>query len=131
LLLCPFFAVVPLQMTMATVPHNHAAVHADLFVNVSGKVLDPEGNPVIGATVSIKGTTTGSKTDVDGIFRINLPQGDEILVISYVGYKTQEYPVNNQKSLTLTLEPVDALDEVVVVGYGTQKKEHLTGAVET
>jgi len=131
LLLCPFFAVVPLQMTMATVPHNHAAVHADLFVNVTGKVLDPEGNPVIGATVSIKGTTTGTKTDVDGIFRINLPQGDEILVISYVGYKTQEYPVNNQKSLTLTLEPVDALDEVVVVGYGTQKKEHLTGAVET
>lgn len=131
LLLCPFFAVAPLQMTMATVPNDHEAVHADLFVNVTGKVSDPEGNPVIGATVAIKGTTTGTKTDVDGIFRINLPQGDEILVISYVGYKTIEYPVNKQTNVEITLEPADALDEVVVVGYGTQKKAHLTGSVET
>ncbi|PRD49304.1 SusC/RagA family TonB-linked outer membrane protein [Sphingobacterium haloxyli] len=130
-LLCLLLAIFSLQMAMAAGSFHREAIHSELFVNVTGKVIDPDGNPVIGATVSIKGTTTGTKTDVDGVFRINLPQGDEILVISYVGYKTQEYPVNNQKNVSVTLEPVDALDEVVVVGYGTQKKAHLTGAVET
>src|SRR5690606_14888111 len=130
-LLCLLFALFSLQIAIATESFHRAAIHSELFVNVTGKVVDPEGNPVIGATVSIKGTTTGTKTDVDGVFRINLPQGDEILVISYVGYKTQEYPVNNQKNVTVVLEPVDALDEVVVVGYGTAKKAHLTGAVES
>ncbi|WP_223857603.1 SusC/RagA family TonB-linked outer membrane protein [Sphingobacterium micropteri] len=130
-LLSPLVVLAPMQFAQAVEITHEIAAHAPLFVNVTGKVLDPEGNPVIGATVAIKGTTTGTKTDVDGVFRINLPQGDEILVISYVGYKTQEYPVNNQKNVSVTLEPVDALDEVVVVGYGTQKKAHLTGAVET
>src|SRR5690606_38914047 len=84
-----------------------------------------------GATVSIKGTTTGTQTDQEGVFRLNLPQGDEILVVSFIGYKTQEFPVNNQRTIEIQLEPSDALDEVVVVGYGTQKKAHLTGAIQT
>lgn len=131
LLLCPLLVVGSLHMAVANESVHHSAVHADMLVNVTGKVLDPEGNPVIGATVAIKGTTTGTHTDVDGVFRLNLPQGDELLVISYVGYKTMEYAVNNQTNVTIVLEPAEALEEVVVVGYGTQKKAHLTGSVET
>lgn len=130
-LLCPLFALAPLQMVMATEARVDMTAHAPLFVNVTGKVLDPDGNPVVGATVSIKGTTTGTQTDQEGVFRLNLPQGDEILVVSFIGYKTQEFPVNNQRTIEIQLEPSDALDEVVVVGYGTQKKAHLTGAIQT
>ncbi|MBD1420580.1 SusC/RagA family TonB-linked outer membrane protein [Sphingobacterium chuzhouense] len=130
-LLCPLFFCTPLQMAMATESPSNMATHAHNFVNVTGRVLDTNGRPVIGATVSIKGTTTSTQTDEKGVFRLNLPQGNEVLVISYVGYKTLDFPVNNQTTLEITLEPTDALDEVVVVGYGTQKKAHLTGAVET
>lgn len=130
-LLCSLFALVPIQMVTAAETRPEVTEHAPFFVNVTGRVLDPNGNPVIGATVSIKGTTTSTQTDENGVFRLNLPQGNEILVISFVGYKTLEFPVNNQTTLEIKLEPTDALDEVVVVGYGTQKREHLTGAIET
>src|SRR5690606_23498628 len=131
LLLCPLLVVGSLHVAVANESFHHSAVHADMLVNVTGKVLDPEGNPVIGATVAIKGTTTGTHTDVEGVFRLNLPQGDELLVVSYVGYKTMEYAVNNQTNVTIVLETAEALEEVVVVGYGTQKKAHLTGSIQT
>ena len=130
-LLCPLFFCTPLQMAMATESPSNMATHAHNFVNVTGRVLDPNGKPVIGATVTIKGTTTSTQTDEKGVFRLNLPQGDEILIISFVGYKTMEFPVNNQTNVEVRLESTEALDEVVVVGYGTQKREHLTGAIET
>ncbi len=129
--LCPFLALVPLHTAVAIEIPERNTIHASFFVNITGKVLDQEGNAVAGATVSIKGTTAGTHTDQNGVFRMNLPKGDEILIVSFIGYKTQEFPVNNQKNIEIILQPADALEEVVVVGYGTQKRAHLTGSVET
>ena len=98
---------------------------------LTGSVLDEFGGPVVGANVVIKGTTMGVVTDIDGKFSIQVP-ANAVLVISYIGYNSMEIPVNGQKSLNVTMkEDAEALDEVVVVGYGTQAKVNLTGAVST
>lgn len=97
-------------------------------VKVSGKVIDSTGEPLIGATVLVKGSATGAATDIDGNFQLNAPKG-ATLVVSYVGYKAQQVKVSpNPMTITL-VEDNAVLDEVVVVGYGSQKKETLTGAV--
>ncbi len=94
---------------------------------VSGVVTDAEG-PVIGASVMEKGTSNGTVTDLDGNFTLDVRPG-AVLVISYVGYATQEIPVGNQSTFSITLsENADMLEEVVVVGYGVQKKKLVTGA---
>ncbi|MDR0844221.1 MAG: TonB-dependent receptor, partial [Tannerella sp.] len=96
---------------------------------VSGIVSDVKGEPLIGASVVIKGTTNGIISDVDGRFSLNVPD-NAVLEVSYVGYFTQEITVGNQTNLTITLEEdVEALEEVVVIGYGTAKKKDLTGSV--
>jgi TonB-linked SusC/RagA family outer membrane protein len=96
---------------------------------VTGTVSDEKGESVIGASVVVKGTTNGITTDVDGNFSLNVPE-NAVLQVSYVGYLTQEIPVGNQTSLSITLaEDTQALDEVVVIGYGTAKKKDLTGSV--
>jgi len=98
---------------------------------VNGKVVDESGQPVIGATVAIKGTSTGIVTDVDGNFSLNAAPKD-VIVISYLGYTTQEITVGRKTSIDVTLKESDTqLKDVVVVGYGTQKKANLTGAVST
>ena len=98
---------------------------------VTGVVVDENGVPVIGANVVVKGTTIGTVTDADGKFSLNVPQG-AVLTISYIGYIDQELKVGNQSSLEIALrEDTQALDEVVVVGYGTQKKVNLTGSIGT
>ena len=96
---------------------------------VNGKITDANGEPIIGASVVIKGTTNGTITDFDGNFMLEVP-AKATLVVSYVGYKTLEVPVNGKKTLNINLkEDTEMLDEVVVVGYGTQKKATLTGSV--
>lgn len=96
--------------------------------SVQGVVLDVQGIPIIGASVLVKGTTNGVITDFDGNFQLNVSSG--VLVVSYVGYKTQEIKIGNKTNLKVVLEEdSELLDEVVVVGYGTQKKETLTGSV--
>lgn len=101
-------------------------------INITGTVKDTKGEPLAGVTVKIKGTSTATSTDVNGIFRINLPLGNETLIFTYLGFKTKEVAVKGQSSLNVSLEEdATSLEEVVVVGYGTQKKIHLTGAVET
>lgn len=97
---------------------------------VKGVVLDSTGEPVIGATVMVKGSTgKGTVTDLDGNFTLNVPNNGTIIV-SYIGYKKQEMAVSGKNSLKITLlEDAKLLDDVVVVGYGAQKKETLTGAV--
>jgi TonB-linked SusC/RagA family outer membrane protein len=96
---------------------------------VTGTVVDETGVEVIGANVSIKGTTTGVFTGADGKFTLNVPP-NAILVISYIGYSRQEVPVGNNQLLNIILkEDAFGLEEVVVVGYGTQKKSTLTGSV--
>ena len=96
---------------------------------VTGTVLDVTGMPVIGANVMVKGTTNGTITDMDGKFSLDVEEG-ATLVVSYIGFANQEIKVGKQTNLSIALkEDSKALDELVVVGYGTMKKENLTGAV--
>ena len=102
--------------------------------NVSGTVNDENGTPLPGATVQLKGSdTVGAITDFDGNFSISIPSdSSNVLVISYIGYVNQEVDVTNQLSINIILQPdAEALEEVVVVGYGTVLKRDLTGAVSS
>ena len=103
-----------------------------LLRDVKGKVLDGKGDPLGGVSVLVKGTTTGVSTDVNGAFTINVPDGKSILVISYVGFEAQEVSVSGQSSVVITMVAANSqLTDVVVVGYGTQKKVTVTGSVAT
>ena len=96
---------------------------------LSGRVIDAKGEPIPGANISVKGTTIGTITDMDGNFSIDV-NPNQILTISFIGYETKTIPVSNQKILNVVLqETVNQLDELVVVSYGTQKKRDLTGSV--
>lgn len=96
---------------------------------VTGTVVDPTGMPVIGANIMVKGTTNGTITDMDGNFSLEADK-DAILVVSYIGFANQEIKVGNQSKLSIALkEDAEALDELVVVGYGQQKKVNMTGSV--
>jgi len=98
---------------------------------ITGTVADESGEPVVGASISEKGTSNGTSTDADGRFTLNV-KDNAALQVSYIGYVTQEIAVGTQTSLQITLiEDSRALEEVVVVGYGTQKKVNLTGAVSS
>lgn len=94
---------------------------------VKGSVQDANG-PIVGASVLVKGTGNGTVTDLDGNFSLDVSP-NQTLVISYIGYKPQEIAVGNQSTISVTLEEENAsLNEVVVVGYGVQKKKLVTGA---
>lgn len=99
--------------------------------SISGTVLDAAfGDPVPGATVIVKGTTRGTATDIDGKFTLPLQADDQVLVISFVGYLTQEVEIGNQTTLTVNLaEDIQSLEEAVVIGYGSQDKKEITSAV--
>lgn len=98
-------------------------------LTVTGTVKDVTGEPVIGANVIQEGTSNGSITDIDGKFSLSIPKGS-VLVISYIGYASQNVTVTGNQPLVITLkDDTELLDEVVVVGYGTMKKSDLTGAV--
>ena len=97
---------------------------------VSGTVKDANGEPIIGASVSVKGGSTGAVTDIDGNYSIANVSGKATLVFSYVGFVSQEVPVNNRSTINIKLlEDNNELNEIVVVGYGTMKKSDLTGSV--
>lgn len=100
-------------------------------VRISGKVVDAQGEPVIGASVAETGTTNGVITDVDGNFILNVAPGSRISV-SYVGFVGQEFSIGEKRSFNIVLkEDTEVLDEVVVIGYGSVKKSDLTGAVSS
>ena len=99
-------------------------------IQVSGNVLDASGIPLAGANILEKGTSNGSQTDFDGNFSLTVADGNAVLIVSYLGFTTKEILVNNQNQITIVLdEDTATLDEVVLVGYGTQKKSDLTGSV--
>ncbi|SFG39228.1 SusC/RagA family TonB-linked outer membrane protein [Pontibacter chinhatensis] len=112
---------------------NEGLVNADWQATaVQGKVTGTRGEALPGVTVVLKGTSTGTTTGVDGSFSLNVPNGTGTLVFSYIGYVAQEVSVDGKTSINITLqEDTKALDEVVVVGYGEQKKANLTGSVST
>lgn len=98
-------------------------------VQVKGRITGPDQQPLIGVTVKVKGTSIGKLTDVDGRFELNVPD-DAVLECSYVGYETQEVPVNGRNTLNIVMQPSDkSLNEIVVIGYQAVKKKDLTGAV--
>ena len=106
-------------------------VVATVAFPVAGTVVDEKGQPLIGASVVLKGTTKGVITDVDGSFKIDLDEADKngILVFSFVGYDSKEVAISNQKIINVRLASGKELNEVVVVGYGTQRKKDVTGSV--
>lgn len=98
-------------------------------VTIQGKVIDSKGEPLIGVSVTVKGTTNGTLTDMDGGYSISTT-ANATLTFTYVGYKPQSIVVGNQKTINVTMiEDAQMMSEVVVVGFGVQKKENLTGAV--
>lgn len=100
-------------------------------IAVQGKVTDPDNLPLLGVNVLVKNATKGTTTDFDGNYSIEVSPND-ILVFSYLGYQTEEFQITGSQTLNVVLqEDADALDEVVVVGYGTQKKSVNTGAISS
>ena len=98
-------------------------------LTLKGVIVDETDTPLIGATIQAKGTSTGAITDFDGKFTLKAKKGATIS-ISYIGYKTQELKFNGQRSINIKMVPDNqALDEVVVVGYGAMKRSDLTGSV--
>ena len=98
---------------------------------ITGKVIDAKGEPVIGATIMERGTTNGTITDFDGNFTLNVSE-NSMIEVSYIGYQSQSIKANPDKLMAITLkDDSELLDEVVVVGYGTQKKVNLTGSIAT
>ncbi|HKK79030.1 MAG TPA: TonB-dependent receptor, partial [Phaeodactylibacter sp.] len=98
---------------------------------VKGNVVDENGERLPGATILLKGTGKGTVTDIDGYFELEVPEGPQILIVSFIGYITREIPVApDNSSLQIGMRPnVETFDEVVVVGYGKQKKESITGSI--
>jgi TonB-linked SusC/RagA family outer membrane protein len=99
-------------------------------VPLSGRVVGETGSALPGVTVLVKGTTHGTTTDADGHYTLPVTADHKTLIVSFIGYQTQEVPINNRTTINITLVPdTKALEEVVVIGYGVQKKANLTGSV--
>lgn len=119
LLLCPLFLLIMQQSWAQT-------------KSISGTVKDEKGLPVTGASVLVKGSTTGTSTDASGIFKLTVPAATKSLIISYVGYVTEEVLIPSSNEVEISIKPEGTvLSDVVVVGYGTVRKKDLTGSVAT
>jgi TonB-linked SusC/RagA family outer membrane protein len=128
-----FFMIYLLSFAFMAIPAAADNQQVRQSREIKGTVTDENGEPVIGASLVIPGTTTGIMTDANGKFLLtNLPADLQTLQVSYVGYETQTVNISGQTEINVKLIPADLqLSEVVVVGYGTQKKAHLTGSVAT
>ncbi|MGO1597027.1 MAG: TonB-dependent receptor plug domain-containing protein [Sphingobacterium sp.] len=117
---------VVLKKTLVPVPRQADRV-------LEGRIVDDQGVPLPGASVNLKGTDRKTSTDMEGNFKLTVPDRDSgILVATFIGYLSKEVEFNEQNNLLITLEPDQAqLDEVVVIGYGTEKKANITGSVAT
>src|SRR5690554_2353689 len=104
----------------------NGSVFAQVIVN--GNVTDENNEPLVGTTVQIKDASSGTVTDVDGNYRLNIGKSDNVtLVFSFIGYKTMEETVNNRTTINVSMEPdLTLLSEVVAVGYGSQRRANLT-----
>ncbi|WP_083663438.1 SusC/RagA family TonB-linked outer membrane protein [Sphingobacterium sp. B29] len=127
-LLYPLLVLSPVPV-FALPATNAPLLLSTKFAGVTGRVLDQDGKPVHGATILIKGSKAGVKTGEDGVFHINLPEDNPVIIVSYVGYKVQEIDMTGKTSITIRLESNTSIDEVVVVGYGTKKRREVLGAV--
>lgn len=129
-LLCVAGLLQGVPVVYATQSASVSGVTQQAVYRISGSITDVNGDPIIGANVFLKGSASGTVTNISGDYELNVSTGD-ILVISYIGYIQQEIKLKGEKQLNIVLqEDSQTLNEVVVVGYGTQKKVNLTGAVE-
>src|SRR5690606_40488365 len=127
-----FLFLLPFIVTKANNSDNATFLNQQPGLVVSGKVTDPSGDPVPAATIAIKGTTTGTVSDFDGNYTLSNVSADDVLEIRCLGMETQEIPVNGRTLISAVLEYTSVgIDELVVVGYGAQKKVNLTGSVST
>jgi hypothetical protein len=110
---------------------NNQAANANLQQQqITGTILDESENPLIGATIRVSGATTGTVSDANGRFSISVPGPDAELIITYIGYLEQTISVGGQTNISVTMIPdIESLQEIVVIGYGTQKRTTVTGAV--
>lgn len=135
ILAAAFFSAHPIAYTSAAKAGFDSSFELPLYqqmanITISGTVQDGNGEALPGVTVSVKGTNMGTATDLDGGYRLTVPEG-AILVFSFIGFETLEMPIGGNKVVDVVLrEDMASLDEVVVVGYGTQKKMTLTGSVD-
>jgi len=114
----------------ATLPDSSSDLQQEVQKKITGTVTDMNGQPIPGVTVSVKGTTTGTLSDSNGKFEVNVTSQSNILIFSFIGMKTQELTVGNTNIFNVVLEDeLFGLNEVVVIGYGTQRKADITGAV--
>lgn len=112
--------------TMPAIPLNTR----EQLLNISGTVVDQSGEPLIGVSVLVKGTGRGTATDLDGKFNLEDIDENAVLVFSYMGYQSQEIPLNGKQEITVTLlSDSEMLEEVVIIGYGSREKKDLTGAI--
>ncbi len=119
------------QIDIRLVKTEPAPVAAKVDRTIKGVIKDEEGQPLPGATISVQGTTTGTVSDLDGSYSLTVPDG-AVLVFSYIGYEAQTISIGNQSVIDVTMEmDASSLEEVIVVGYGTQKRSDLTGAVSS
>ncbi len=119
-----------LKIICSTILFFSMVVNANAQKTVSGTVTDEAGVPMLGVNVVLKGTSTGTNTDFDGNYSLSVSGSNAVLVFSYLGYVTKEITVGAQSVISVTLDPdVSALSEVVVIGYGTQRRESVTGSV--
>src|SRR5690606_18638414 len=109
---------------------DKADLFSEVVISITGLVTDSENEPLIGVNVQIQGTTIGTSTDLDGGYSMYNVEEDAVLIFSYVGYQTQEIPVNGRSVINVQLESdAQLIDELVVVGYGTQRTSDMTGSV--
>ena len=127
-----FFSARSYAVTALEDDNNNEWGNSAVQKAISGKVTDENGGSVPGAYVAVKGTNVGTITDVDGRYRLTLPDNAQTLVISFVGYVTQELTIGNSAIINVVLiADIQALSEIVVVGYGQQRKSDITGAISS
>ncbi|WP_010663508.1 SusC/RagA family TonB-linked outer membrane protein [Marinilabilia salmonicolor] len=115
-----------------SIPQNGLANLQGESITISGMITDNQGEPVPGASVVVKDTSDGTVSDMDGRYTLSGVPSGGTLVVSFIGMRTQEIPVNGQRNINITMEEEEiGLDEVVVVGYGVQRKSDITGAISS
>ncbi len=128
--LCALMALAGLQAVAGPgAPHKVAMMPAEAALTVRGKVTDEAGEPLIGASILVKGTGTGTITDFDGAYELEVADETAVLVFSYTGYENVEEVVGSRQVIDVVLRTGITLEQVVVVGYGVQKKSDVTGSV--
>ncbi|MGG7662661.1 TonB-dependent receptor [Dyadobacter sp. BHUBP1] len=120
------------KTSLKTEPFENSIPRKQADRDITGKVLDEKGEPIPGASVVVKGTTVGTSTNIEGIYQLSVPEDKDIVIVSFVGYISQEIRIGNAANMDITLKVDEkALEEVVVVGFGEQKKVSVTGSVSS